>query len=317
MTQGALRQWMPAYHRHLVGERGVSTRTLGAYVDNASHFISFLESEGVREPAEVQRGLLRQYVASLSGAGLRKRSIALKLSAVRSFFRFLVREGAAPRSALWVRRSREAKALAPKLETRLPSYLTESEIALLLRSPDLSTVYGLRDSALLEIVYACGLRVSEASGLDVPGIDLSAMEVRVWGKRSKERMVLMGVPARKAVQRYLRDARPVLASGSPGNQALFLNRYGARLSPRSIQNAVKHYARRAGLDPERVHTHTLRHSFATHLLDGGADLRVVQELLGHESPSTTQIYTHISSGQAKRVYGGSHPLASPQKETSR
>ena len=300
------------YRSYLSGERGLSSRTLGSYTDHVRRFLAFLEGQGVPELSLVDRAILRRHVASLGQAGYDRSSVALKLSAIRSFFRYLVREGAVPQNALWTRRSREAKALAPKLDKRLPSFLTQEQMKRFLQGPDLSTVHGIRDAAILELVYAAGLRVSEVASLNVGSLDLHGQEVRVWGKRSKERSGLMGVPARDALHRYLREARPPLLLEGPRTDALFLNRYGRRISQRSIQNIVKRYARLAGLDPERVHTHTLRHSFATHLLDGGADLRVVQELLGHSSPSTTQIYTHITRAQAQKVYNAAHPFARGQ-----
>ena len=309
-----LERHIAPYRRYLAGERGLSPRTLESYLDSTKRFLAFLAEHGISDVASVDRPVLRQYVASLGHHQYEKRTIALKLSAIRSFFRFLVREGLAPRNALWIKRSREAKALAPKLDQRLPSFLTQEEMARMLEAPGVSTVYGIRDKAILELIYAGGLRVSELSGLNLDGLDLPKQEVRVWGKRAKERIVLIGTPARAALHRYLRDARPELLPENRRSAAVFLNRYGQRLSVRSVQNLVKVSARRVGLDSDRVHVHTLRHSFATHLLDGGADLRIVQELLGHSSPSTTQIYTHITSTQAKKVYEASHPLARHAKE---
>lgn len=309
-----LREHISSYRRYLAGERGLAARTQESYLDNTARFIAFLDTHDISIASEVNRPILRQYVASLSHQQYEKRSIALKLSAVRSFFRFLVREGIAPPNPLWVKRSREARALAPKLDQRLPSFLTIDEMTRMLKAPDTSTTYGLRDKAILELVYAGGLRVSEASGLNLDGLDLDRQEIRVWGKRAKERVVLIGVPARNAIYQYLHTARPTLLPEHHRSSAVFLNRYGQRLSTRSIQNLVKASARRVGLDADRIHSHTLRHSFATHLLDGGADLRIVQELLGHSSPSTTQIYTHITSAQAKKVYEASHPLARQKEE---
>ncbi|MSQ24944.1 MAG: tyrosine recombinase XerC [Dehalococcoidia bacterium] len=303
------------YQRYIGAERGLSPRTQETYAYHVRAFLVFLETQGVADLAVVDRSVLRRHVAAVrqrSHDGRRELStagVALKLSAIRSFFRYLVRRGVVPGNGLWVKRSREAKSLAPKLEQRLPSFLSAQDMARLLDAPDLSTPYGLRDKALLELVYASGLRVSEAVGLDLSAINLGERQVRVWGKGSKERDVLMGGPAAHALERYLRDARPLLAGARLRVQALFLNRYGKRLSQRSLQFIVKDCAARAGLDPERVHTHTLRHSFATHLLDGGADLRVVQELLGHSSPSTTQLYTHITQAQSRKVYLHAHPLA--------
>ena len=170
----------------------------------------------------------------------------------------------------------------------------------------------LRDRALLELLYAAGLRVSEIAGLDVENIDRNTREARVLGKGSKERLVLMGRSASEALEVYLARARPELAKGGR-TRALFLNRYGARLSVRSVQNLVRRYSLKEGFGG-RVHPHTLRHSFATHLLDGGADLRVVQELLGHESVSTTQIYTHMTTTEIRKVYVKAHPRAQVSEE---
>ncbi|MEE9284957.1 MAG: tyrosine recombinase [Dehalococcoidia bacterium] len=312
----AFAQTLAAYSRHLGAERGLAPRTREGYVHHVGAFLAFLARQGTTDLAEVDRPALRRYVATLGAAHRAKSGIALRLSAIRSFFRFLVGRGDVPSRGLWTGRSHEARALAPKLGQRLPSFLTEEEADRLLRAPDLSTAFGLRDRAILELVYAAGLRVSEVVGLDVGGVELGLRQVRVWGKGSKERIALMGEPARKALARYFRDARPALLVDRPTTDALFLNRYGRRLTQRSVQNIVKQHAARVGLDPRRVHPHTLRHSFATHLLDGGADLRVVQELLGHSSPSTTQIYTHITQAQARKVYNAAHPLARRKEGSS-
>ena len=163
------------------------------------------------------------------------------------------------------------------------------------------------DRALLELIYAAGLRVSEVNGIDLDKVNLETRELRVTGKGAKERVVLVGPPARDAIRTYVQKVRPNVASTDAGG-ALFVNRFGGRLSQRSIQKIVRSYAARAGLGSQ-VHTHTLRHSFATHMLEGGADLRVVQELLGHSSPATTQIYTHITQREARRAYMSAHPRA--------
>ena len=306
--------------RHLSAERGLSPRTEEAYATHTRRFLGFLEVERVDDLASIDRPVMRRYMATLGNSGLAKSGIALRLSAVRAFFRFLSMRGVVPSRPLWSKRSREGRALAPKQEKRLPSFLTQTEAARMLAAVDTTTVQGLRDQAILELVYAAGLRVSEAAGLDLGDMNLSERELRVEGKGSKERMAYMGEPAAAALARYLRErhvftgdraARENGAGRGRGRRsdAVFLNRYGRRLTPRSIQRIVKETARRAGLDAERVHTHTLRHSFATHMLDGGADLRVVQELLGHSSPATTQIYTHITQAQARKMYESAHPLA--------
>ncbi len=322
--------YLVAYLQYLDAERGLSPRTRSTYGTQLRAFLTSIEQVGTHDLSRVDRSALRQFVAGLSEQGYDKRTIALKLSAVRGFFRYLVRERVVAPDSLWVKRSHQAKSLAPKLDQQLPSFLSTGEVNRLLAAPDTSAPLGLRDAAILEAIYSAGLRVSEASGMDLQSVDLRSQEVRVLGKGAKERMVLLGGPARRAIERYLLEVRPMLARGllKPNagqddttkkaprrTSAVFLNRYGVRLSVRSIQKLVKAHAAKAGLDPERVHTHTLRHSFATHLLDGGADLRVVQELLGHSSPATTQIYTHVTTTQAKRVYEASHPLAgSPEKE---
>lgn len=298
---------LEAFEDSLLSERGLSLRTREAYIQHAWAFIDFLVHQGITNLGSVDRTILRRHVAFLHEAGWKKTSVALRLSSIRAFFRFLSRRGLVPRNPLWLGRSHEAKALAPKLDKRLPSFLSQQDIERLLAITDTSP-YGLRDRALLELVYAGGLRVSEAAGLDLENLDLGRQEVRVWGKGSKERMVVIGIPSKETMERYLAESRPALRGKLKG-QALFLNRYGQRLSVRYIQMIVKSRALEAGLDPTRVHAHTLRHSFATHLLDGGADLRVVQELLGHSSPQTTQIYTHITQVQARKIYQGAHPLA--------
>ena len=196
---------------------------------------------------------------------------------------------------------------SPKLDKRLPSFLTQDDVRRLLEAPDLSTPQGQRDRALLELLYASGLRVSELVRLDLEQINLDTREIRVWGKGAKERVVLMGKPAAEAVATYIHEGRPKLL-GEKRSTALLVNRYGGRLNERRVQRILEKYAGVAGIG-KRVHPHMLRHTFATHLLDGGADLRVVQELLGHAALSSTQIYTHVTKSQARKVYLSAHPLA--------
>jgi len=199
------------------------------------------------------------------------------------------------------------KASSPKLDRRLPSFLTVEETVRLLEAPDRTTPQGLRDRALLELLYASGLRVSELESLNLEQLDMETNEIRVWGKGSKERMVLIGEPAARALDNYLTQGRPALL-GEKKTSAVLLNQYGGRLPARRIQKILDKYARKAGIG-KKVHPHILRHTFATHLLDGGADLRVVQELLGHAQLATTQIYTHVSQSQARKIYQSAHPMA--------
>ena len=205
---------------------------------------------------------------------------------------FLGREGHLPANPL-------AGVSAPKRERATSIDPHEDDLDALIQSADEQTPQGIRNRAILELMYAAGVRLSEVVGLDLKNLDLSERTLLVRGKGNKERMVLIGEPAEKALRRYLTEARPQLSDGD--DQALFLNRDGGRLSGRSMQQIVRRHALKAGLD-KNVHPHLLRHSFATHLLDGGAELRVVQELLGHASASTTQIYTHVTEEQARRVY---------------
>jgi site-specific recombinase XerD len=219
-------------------------------------------------------------------------SLARRVSTVRNFYAFLAREGHLKTNPL-------AAISSPKRERRLPSILTKDHLTALINAADEPTPQGLRNRAILELMYAAGVRLSEIVALDLKNLDLAERTLIVRGKGNKERMVLIGAPAQQAFQRYLSQGRPDLAGDEC--PALFLNRDGNRLSGRSVQQIVRRHALRAGLD-QRVHPHLLRHSFATHLLDGGAELRVVQELLGHASASTTQIYTHVTEEQARRVY---------------
>ena len=292
------------YTRHLEVEHHASSYTVRNYTHDLRHFLEFLNTANVATLGEVDRRLLRQYIASLQEQGFEKSSVSRKLSALRSFYRYLMQENIISTNPL-------VTISSPKLEKRLPSFLSNDEVTRLLEAPDTSTPQGQRDKAILELLYASWLRVSEIVKLDLGSVNLEVREIRVWGKRSRERMVRMGTPAASALALYLREGRRQLL-GKFGSEALFINRYGKRLSERSLQKAISRYALKAGLD-KRVFPHIMRHSFATHLLDGGADLRVVQELLGHANLSSTQIYTHVSQSQARKVYMTAHPRA--KKET--
>jgi len=288
------------YIDYLEVERNVSPYTVRNYTTDLLSFFHFLKTKGVNSLQEVDRHVLRDYLSHLMDRGFVKASIARKLSAIRSFYRYLLREGVVPINPI-------EKASSPKLDKRLPSFLTIGEVERLLKAPDLSTPQGQRDRALLELLYASGIRVSELVRLDLGQINLDTNEIRVWGKGSKERVVLMGEPAAEALRNYLGQGRPKLLGKKRGN-ALLLNRYGQRLVERRVHRILEKYATLAGIN-KRVYPHMLRHTFATHLLDGGADLRVVQELLGHARLSSTQIYTHVTKSQARKVYLSAHPMA--------
>jgi integrase/recombinase XerC len=299
------------YIKHLEAEQNVSPYTIRNYTtdlcgsERVKGFFTFLKEKGIDSPDKVDRTILRDYLGYLVEQGIVKASIARKLSAIRSFYRYLVREGILAASPI-------EKTSSPKLDKRLPEFLTIDEVVRLLNTPDLSTPHGQRDRALLELLYASGLRVSEVVKLDLGEVDLDTNEIRVWGKGSKERVVLMGKPASEAVSNYLEQGRPKLL-GEKKTNALFINRYGQRIPERRVQKMLEGYAKKAGIE-KRVHPHMLRHTFATHLLDGGADLRVVQELLGHAQLSSTQIYTHVTKSQARKVYLSAHPMAKEKKD---
>jgi integrase/recombinase XerC len=295
------------YIQYLEAERNASPYTVRNYRADLADFFKFLKKKELTLLDEVDRHVLRDYLSHLVERGIAKASIARKLSAIRSFFRYLVREEIIAKNPI-------EQVSSPKLDKRLPSFLTKEEMEKLLNAPDLPTPLGQRDRALLELLYASGLRVSELVGLTLEQIDLESNEIRVWGKGSKERMVLMGVPAAEALKSYIGEGRLQLQLQSKKKtSALFLDRYGQPLTERSVQRLLNQYAKKAGIG-KRVHPHMLRHTFATHLLDGGADLRVVQELLGHARLTSTQIYTHVTKGQARKVYLAAHPLAREKKD---
>lgn len=296
-----IREHLERYLRYLVVEKNASPRTVRNYQHEIEEFLDFLRAQGIEDWSGVNRDALRRYQAWLGSRDYAKTSVRRRLSELRSFGRYLVREGILTTNPFRMFSS-------PKTPRRLPNYLSREEMGALLSIPDLSTPQGLRDRAILEVLYGGGLRVSEVVELNVSSIDWGRHELRVWGKGAKERIALLGEPAIRALKAYLEAGRPALLEGKETTPALFLSRLGTRLSARSVMSILHKYGRLAGLE-KRVTPHALRHSFATHLLDGGADLRSVQELLGHEQITTTQIYTHVSQSRTREVYRRSHPLA--------
>lgn len=294
-----------AFLQVLEAEHNASPHTRAAYRRDLEAFQRFLQREGAGGWARVTPAVARRYLALLHRTHARA-SIARHLSAIRSFYRFLRREGRVATSPLRL-------ITAPRRGRRLPQALPHTAIIALLAAPPLDRPTGLRDRAILEVLYAGGLRVGELVGLGCA--DVRGDEVRVRGKGGRERVVLIGRAAATALERYLRDARPRLAASSarqrPGGGAadvLFLNARGGALTARAVQLIVDRWVRAAAVQ-QRTTPHVLRHTFATHLLDGGADLRVVQELLGHATLATTQIYTHVSRDRLKRIYAQAHPRA--------
>lgn len=285
-----------AYVRYLTAERNLSSYTLRNYRTDLRDFGRYLETEEGLGLLEADRQSFRRYLARLREASMASASVSRKVSTIHTFYRYLVREGTLERDPLM-------GVSSPKREHRLPQILGKDHLAAIIEAADSDDPQGLRDRAILELLYAAGLRLAEAVGLDVARIDLNEQMARVRGKGNKERIVVIGQPAAKALRRYLREGRPKLAQ--PDETALFANREGKRLSGRSVQKIVRRHALKAGLD-QRVFPHLLRHSFATHLLDGGAELRVVQELLGHVSANTTQIYTHVTEEQQRETMEQAH-----------
>jgi integrase/recombinase XerC len=291
------------YIAYLEAERNVSVYTVRNYTNDLMEFFAFVSRKGIDTLKDVDKLTLRSYLAYLMEKGYAKSSIARKLSAVRSFYRYLMREE-------MLMANPAATTVSPKLDKRLPLFLTVEDAKRLVESPDLTQPQGQRDRALLELLYASGLRVSELVNMNIDQLNLATNEIRVWGKGAKERVVLIGTPAAEALNNYIEKGRRELL-GDKKNNALFVSRYGGRLPARTVQKILTKYAR--NID-KKVHPHTLRHTFATHLLDGGADLKVVQELLGHADLSSTQIYTHVTQSRARKIYLAAHPMARGESE---
>jgi len=307
--------YLDQFMDYLRVEKGVSSHTLSAYFRDITQFITYLRQEKGLMPvggrsytgwqdkflSKITHLHLRAYLAYLKEREYTPASINRKLASLRSFFRYLCRKKGLKVNPVLALSS-------PKLGKSLPVFLDKIEVNELLSLPDIKKPAGLRDWAILELFYASGMRVSELVGLNLLDIDLGSDEIRVFGKGKKERIVLTGSKAKQAMKRYLQEGRPQFIGQIVDEKALFVNRFGGRLTVRSVQRMVKKYIRIMG-ERRKVSPHTLRHTFATHLLEGGADLRSVQELLGHASLSTTQIYTHVTEERLKLVYDQAHPRA--------
>ena len=294
------------YSDFLTHTRGLSPFTVRTYLSDLRSLGDFLDFSGIDSANEFAREDLSSYLSWLIDIGYSRSSVVRKLSVLRSFFRWMLDEG-------FVQKDPVPRMSSMKKGFRLPNFLTVEEVnTLISAASDTENHAGIpvRDTAIMELIYAAGLRVGEIFGLNVYDVDMKQMQVKVLGKGSRERIALFGGPAKSALNSYLSLARPDLCKNRD-TKALFLSRNGVRLSIRSIQDRIRKYARLSGLG-SRVHTHTLRHSFATHMIDRGADLRVVQDLLGHSSPTTTQIYTHVTLREASKSYVQSHPLSSSE-----
>jgi tyrosine recombinase XerC len=308
-----------AFLEYLRLNRNASAHTVAAYESDVAQFLTFAAGytnaePGSLEPGQLDLGTIRAFLADLHRQGHARASVARKLSALRAFGRFLRREG-------WIEGDPAALAAAPKRDHKVPAHLSVDEMSRLLDVPDTSDPLGRRDRAILELFYASGLRLSELVGLDLEDVNLSARMVRVMGKGSKERLVPFNASAGHAIRAWLKDRAALIKSQLPtsisqnqkkrrteNTEPLFVNFRGSRLTGRSVQRLVARYvascSTRFGISP-----HALRHSFATHLLQRGADLRAIQELLGHVQLSTTQRYTHVNAAQLLDVYRKAHPRA--------
>lgn len=301
--------WLPEFLEYLRVERGLAANTLESYARDLRQFAAYVESHAaVRTVGDtdtagaeaVERSTVVAYLLELEASGKAMATIARRLAALRAFYQFLVRER-------HVRRDPTADLSSPRLKRRLPRVLSVAEVERILTQPDASSATGLRDRAMLELLYATGIRVSELTSLNTSDVDLEGALVRCIGKGDKERIIPMGGAAVAALEAYLTHGRRRFAR-PPSGRTLFLNHHGQRLTRQGFWKIVKKYAEQAHIT-KAITPHTLRHSFATHLLENGADLRSVQEMLGHADISTTQIYTHVTRGRLHEVYAKSHPRA--------
>ncbi|HBT47384.1 MAG TPA: site-specific tyrosine recombinase XerD [Peptococcaceae bacterium] len=295
-----MQQLLDDFLYYLAVERGLAENTLASYHSDLEQYLNYLAEARVTSLEEAGRGLIVAYLVRLQQQGRSPATICRHLAALRSFYQFLVREGVLATDPT-------ATMESPRQARKLPRVLTVQEVEMLLNQPRTKTPAGLRDKAMLELLYASGLRVSELVSLNVDQVDLQEGYVRCTGKGSRERVVPIGPVACFYLKAYLEQGRGRLLKGRK-ETALFVNQQGKRLSRQGCWKIIKAYARAAGL-PLNITPHTLRHSFATHLLENGADLRSVQELLGHADISTTQIYTHLTQKKIREIYNHTHPRA--------
>jgi len=272
-------------------EKNYSDHTLRNYKADLEGLFSFLE---LKDPKKINHLDLRRFLAELRQKGCGKRTVVRRLSAIRSFFRFLLRER-------YIKRDPSQSIFTPKIDKRLPEFLGIEETLKLITTPNLDSIMGLRDRAILEVLYSTGIRVSELVGLNTGDVDLVSGSVKVRGKGKRERLALLGAESQRAVRNYIEKRKT-------NSKAIFLNKNNTRLTDRSVRRIIDKYVKECSIE-NKISPHSIRHSFATHLLNNGADLRSIQELLGHKNLSTTQIYTHMGSQRIRQMYSKAHPRA--------
>jgi len=293
----SLQAWLGRYVQFLERDNA-SPYTVKNYRTDIGQFLDYCAEQECTSLSSLNRDIVREYLAELTEVGYARASIARRVFELRAFGDYLIRNEAWEQNLF-------RRIYAPRVPRRLPRYLTVDEVTRLLGVPEAALPNGQRDRAILETLYASGIRVSELVGLNLRDVNLAARELRVIGKGNKERITLLGAPAVAALRAYIQVERPSQL-GEHATHALFLNRFGGRLSVRSVSEIVRKAGLAAGIE-QTVTPHLLRHTFATHLLDGGADLRVVQELLGHENLATTQIYANVTQRRAREIYLKAHP----------
>ncbi len=292
--------WVDGYLRYMSVEKSSSSLTLQNYANDIQQFADYLRQQQIDDFAAVSYLTVRSYLASLMANDYAKRSVSRKISALRSFYLYLVREG-------YIETSPFLYIKTPKLDKRLPKFMYLEEVEQLLKAPDVTDPLGMRDQAIFETLYASGIRVSELTGLNLRSVDIHNGIALVMGKGTKERYVPLGEMSLRSLKRYIEEGRSKLCK-DVSEQALFVNYTGTRLTDRSVRRIVDKYIQTMA-GARSISPHTLRHTFATHMLEAGADLRIVQELLGHVNVSTTQIYTHVTRDQLQSVYNRAHPRA--------
>lgn len=294
-----MEMFLKEYLAHIKLEKNLSQNTVSSYKNDISAFISFLKNSGIDDPSNVSSDNIGGFFKTLKELGLSGSSSARYFSSLKGFFLYLLKNK-------YIVKNPIEKITAPRISKKLPGVLDINEVDKILSAPKVDDKLGLRDKAMLELFYACGTRVSELINLKVNDLFFDNEIIRVFGKGSKERLIPIGTSAIRWIDEYLKKSRPLLMKKSKSENILFLNSRGSKLSRMGVWKIIDRYVKEAGIEKD-VHPHTFRHSFATHLLEGGADLRAVQEMLGHADISTTQIYTHIDRDYIKQVHKQYHP----------